>query len=92
MMAVNSHNSYRNLFKRLQILTFPHKYMCIYSLINFITNNKNLFQMNADVHSVNTRHKRCLHKIIANNTFYQRSTYYAGIKIFHSWQLISKVL
>jgi hypothetical protein len=51
MMDVKSRNYCRDLFKRLEILTLPCEY--IFSLINFIINNKHL-QTNADVHSVNT--------------------------------------
>jgi hypothetical protein len=82
MICVKSHNSCRDLFKRLQILTFPSEY--IYSLINFITNNKELSQTNAEVHSVNTGHKHCLHKPIANLSCFQKNVYYAGIKIFNN--------
>jgi hypothetical protein len=53
MMGVKSHNTCRGLFKRLETLTLPCEY--IYLLINFITNNKEHFQGNADVHSANTR-------------------------------------
>jgi hypothetical protein len=42
------------------------QFECMYPLINFITNNKELFQTTADVHSANTRHKRYLHKPTAN--------------------------
>jgi hypothetical protein len=55
MMSVKSRNSCRDPFKRLQILTFTYEYM--YSLVNFITNNTELVQTNADVHSINTRHQ-----------------------------------
>ena len=82
MMGVKSRNSCRDLFKRLQILTFPCEY--IYSLINLITNNEEHFQTNADVHSVNTRHKHCLHKPTANLSCFQKSAYYAGINIFNN--------
>jgi hypothetical protein len=37
-----------------EILTLPCEY--IFPLINFITNNEEHIQINADVHSVNTRH------------------------------------
>jgi hypothetical protein len=67
---------------RLQILTFLCEY--IYSLISYIINTKNLFQMNTKVHSVNIRYKHCLHKQIANLSCFQKSAYYAGIKIFSS--------
>jgi hypothetical protein len=69
-------------FCMLQILTFPCE--CMYSLINFITNNKEHFQMNAEVRSANTRHKHCLYKPIVNLSCPQKSAYYAGINIFNN--------
>jgi hypothetical protein len=82
MMGVKSYNSCRACrdILRLQVLSFPCEY--IYSLRNFITNNELHFQMNADVHSVNIRYKYFLHKPTANLSCFQKSTYYAGIKIF----------
>jgi hypothetical protein len=68
------------LFERLEILALPCEY--IFSLINFITNNEEHFQTNADVHSVNTRHKDYIYKPAANLSCFQKSTYYAGIRIF----------
>jgi hypothetical protein len=64
MVGVKSHNSFRDLLKRLQIITF-----------NLITDNKELFQMNADVHSVNTRYKNCIHKPIANVSCLKKSKF-----------------
>jgi hypothetical protein len=80
-MGVKSHNSCRDLFKRLEISTLPCEY--ILSLINLITNNVELFQTNAEVHSVNTRHKHYLQPP-ANISCFLTSTYYAGIKIFNN--------
>jgi hypothetical protein len=79
MMGVKSHNSCRDLFKRLELLTLPCVY--IFLLINFITNNKH-FQTDADVHSVNTRCKHYLLKPTANLSCLQKSAYCAGIKVF----------
>jgi hypothetical protein len=56
----------------------------LFSLINFITNNEELFQMNADILSVNTRHKHYHHKPTANLLCFQKNGYYAGIKIFNN--------
>jgi hypothetical protein len=72
MMDVKSCNSCRDLFKRLESLTVPYEYM--FWLINFIKNNEEHFQTNADVHTVNTRHKHYLHKPTANLSFFQKST------------------
>jgi hypothetical protein len=80
MMGVKYRSSCVELFKRLQNLTFPCEY--VYSLINFITNNEELIQTNADVHSIKTRHKHCLHKPIVNLSCFQKGAYYAGIRIF----------
>jgi hypothetical protein len=47
MMGVKYHNSCKDLFKRLEILTFPYEY--IFSLIKFFSNNKEHFPTNAEV-------------------------------------------
>jgi hypothetical protein len=44
--------------------------------------NEEHFQTNADVRSVNTRHRHYLHKPTANLSCFQKNTYYAGIKMF----------
>jgi hypothetical protein len=80
MTGVKSHIACRDL-KRLEILTVPCEN--IFSLINFLTNN-DYFQTNGDVHSASTRHKHYLHKPNANLPCFQRSTYYAGIKMFNN--------
>jgi hypothetical protein len=80
MKGVKSHNSYRDLFKRLEILALSYKH--IFSLKNFLTNNKEHFQTNADVHNVNKRHKHYFHKPTVNLSCFQKNAYYAGIKIF----------
>jgi hypothetical protein len=90
MMGVKSRNSYKDQFKRLKILTLLCEY--IYSLINFNTNNIEPYQTNADVHSINTRHKHCLHKPAANFSCFQKNAYSTGIKIFNKLPLNIKSL
>jgi hypothetical protein len=82
MIGVKSYNFCRDLFKRLELLTLPGEYT--FSLTNFITSNKELLQTNADVHSVSTRYNHYLHKPTANLSCFQKSTYYAGIKILNN--------
>jgi hypothetical protein len=82
MMGIKSCNSCEDLFKRLETLSVPCA--CIFSLMNLITNDEGNFQTNADVHSFNTKHKHYLHKPIANLSCFQKSAYYAGIKIFNN--------
>jgi hypothetical protein len=72
----------RNLFRRLEILPLPCEY--IFSLMNFIVNNPELFQTNSAVHGVNTRNKHQLHRPIDNLSWFQKSAFYTGIKIFNT--------
>jgi hypothetical protein len=57
--------------------------MNIYLIINFVTNNEH-FQTSADVHSANTSQKHYLNKPTANLSYFQKSTYYVGIRIFNN--------
>jgi len=52
--------------------------------MNIVVNNQELFQTNSAIHSVNTRSRDHLHRPTANFSFFQKSAYYAGIKIFDS--------
>jgi hypothetical protein len=64
------------LFKRSEILTLPCEYT--FSIVY----NQEHFQTNFAVHSVNTRNKNQLHRPIASLSCFQKSAYYAGIKMF----------
>jgi uncharacterized protein (UPF0303 family) len=52
--------------------------------MNFIVNNQDHFQTNCAKHSVNTRNKNQLHRPPTNVSRFQKSAYYAGIKISKS--------
>jgi hypothetical protein len=52
--------------------------------MNFIVNNQKHFQTNSAIHSVNTRNKNHLHRLVANLSCFQKNAYYAGIKICNS--------
>jgi IS1 family transposase len=80
--GVKSRNSCRNLFTRLEILPLPCEY--IFTLMNFLVNNKEHFQKNSAIHSVNSRNRDHLHRPTANLSCFQKSAYCAGIKIFKS--------
>jgi hypothetical protein len=71
----------RSLFKKLEILPIPCQY--IFSLMNFILNNQEHFQTNSSIHSIDTSNKHHLHKPNANLSCFQKSTFYAGIRIFN---------
>ena len=52
-------DSYRQLFKKLEILSLISQYILF--LLSFIVKNKALFQLNSKVHSINIRYKSNLH-------------------------------
>ena len=82
MAGAQPRTSCRSLFKQLEILPVPcHN---IVSLINLIINNHEFFQTNSSTHSINTRNKHHLPRPNANLSYFQKSTFYAGIKIFNS--------
>ena len=72
--------SCRSLFKKLEILSIPRQY--ILSLMSFIINNQKIFQTNSSIHNMNTRNKNHLHRPNAKLSFFQKSIFYAGMKIF----------
>jgi hypothetical protein len=80
--GVKSRNSCRNLFMRLEVLSLLCEY--IFTLMNFVANNQERFQTNSAIHSVNTRKRDHLHRPIVNLSYFQKSAYNAGIKIFNS--------
>jgi len=52
-MGSRPRDSCRELFKHLRILPLQSQY--IISLLIFVVNNKNLFYVNSEIHSINTR-------------------------------------
>jgi hypothetical protein len=67
--------------KQLRILPLQSQY--ILSLLIFVVNNKNLFYVNSEIHSINTRQNFNLYQPQANLTLYQKGAYYSGIKVFN---------
>jgi uncharacterized protein (UPF0303 family) len=52
-------------------------------LMKFAVNSQEHFQTNSAIHSVNTRNQDHLHRQTANLSYFKKSAYYAGIKIFN---------
>jgi hypothetical protein len=70
IMNVDSRTSCRSLFKQLGIL--PLKSQCIYSLMSFVSTNRELFVNNADIHNFPTRSQKDLHLPIANLSVFKK--------------------
>jgi len=83
-------DSCRQLFKKLGTLPLLSQY--ITSLLLFIVNNKTLFQMNSEIHSINTRNNTDFHRTLVNLTTYKNGTYYTGIKVFNYLPTHIKIL
>jgi hypothetical protein len=82
MVGVSSRCSCRRTFRNLDMLTLPCLY--IYSLIIFVLNNFDSYQVNLSVHGIDTRSEKVLHMPAANFSSFQRRVFYSGIKVFNS--------
>jgi len=82
IMGRGNRESSRNLFKELNILSFMSQY--ILSLLTFVSNNREQYFANSEIHNINTRHTSNLHLPRAHLNIYQRGVHYSGIKIFNS--------
>jgi hypothetical protein len=82
IMGSRPKDSYRELLKHLRILPLQSQY--ILSLLLLVVDNKNLFYVNSEIHSINTRQNSNLHQPQANLTLYQKGAYYSAIKVFNN--------
>jgi len=82
IMGWGNRESCRNLFKELNILPLMSQY--ILSLLTFVSNNREEYFANSEIHNINTRDTSNLHLPRAHLNIYQKGVYYSGIKIFNS--------
>ena len=83
MASAQPRTSCRGLFKQSEILPVPCQHILL--LKNFTINNHANFQTKSCIHNINnTRHEHHLHRPNASLPCFQKSTSYAGIKIFSS--------
>ena len=52
--------------------------------MSFFIGNQEKFQTNSSVHSINTRNKHHLHRLVTNLSCFQKSAPYSGIRIFNN--------
>jgi len=81
MMGCRSRDSSRKLFPNLEILPIPSQY--ILSLLLFMIRNKNQFQVNSEIHQINTRQHANLHQPFVNATKYQKGVQCIGVMVFN---------
>jgi len=82
IMGRGNRESCRNLFKELKILPLMARY--ILPLLTFMSNNREQYFTNSEIHNVNTRHISYLHLPRAHLNTYQKGVHYSRIKIFNS--------
>jgi len=61
----------------------PYRVINIYSILLFVTKNKDQFLFNWQVNKINARQTFDLYIPTANLTIYQKGVYYSGIKIYN---------
>ena len=82
-MGHGNRESCRNLFKELNILPLMSQY--ILSLFKFVSNNKEQYFANSEIHNINTRHNSDLYLPMTRLNIYRKGVYYSGIRIFSSF-------
>jgi len=63
-MNARNRDSCRQLFKDLKILPFKSKY--IFSLLLFVTKNRDLYESNSEIHNISTRFSSDIHTSTGN--------------------------
>ena len=80
-MVARNRDSCRQLYKNLKILPLKSQYIC--SLLLFVVKNRDLRELNSEIHDINTRFSSDLHTPTANLTTFQKGRFYFGIKVFN---------
>jgi hypothetical protein len=80
-MNARNRDSCRQLFKNLKILPLQSQY--IFSLLLFVAKNKDLYELDTEIHNINTRSSSDLRTPFANLTTFQKVSFYFGIKVFN---------
>jgi len=82
IMGCSNRESCRVSFKELNTLPLMSQY--IFSLLTFVSNNKEQYFTNSEIHNINTRHTSNRHFSRVHLNIYQKEIYYSGIKVFNS--------
>ena len=81
MMDCRNRDPCRKFFPNLEILPLPSQH--ILSLLLFMIRNKNKFQVNSEIHQINTRQHANLHQLSVNATKYQKAVHCIAVKLFN---------
>jgi hypothetical protein len=67
----------------LHCIVLQLKSQYIFSLLLFVAENRDLYELNSEIHNINTRFSSDLHTATANLTAFQKGPFYFEIKIFN---------
>jgi hypothetical protein len=81
MVGNRDRESCREYFNKLKILPLQSQY--VYILLSFVSNNRQHFKINSDMHNINTRNNLDLHYPQPHLSVYQKGAHYTGIKVFN---------
>ena len=82
MTGSRSRDSCRKLFGHLNILPLPSLY--IFSILRFVTKNREFFTTNNEIHEHDTRQVHNFHFPPANSKKYQSGVFYMDVKLYNS--------
>jgi hypothetical protein len=80
-MGAGTRDSCTELFKILKVLPLRSQY--ILSLVHFVVNNKKHFNINSEIHGINTRNNSNFYQTLSHLSVYQNGPYYYGIKVYN---------
>jgi hypothetical protein len=82
MLGRRRRDSFRNVFKELEILPLASQY--ILCLMLFLIKNRKEFIANSEIHGINTRQQNNLYQPFVNLRKYQKGIYYMGTKVYNN--------
>jgi hypothetical protein len=88
-MNARNRGSCRQFLKNLKILPLKSQY--IFSLLLFVTKNRDLYESNSEIHNIKTRFSSDLHNQTENLTTFQKRPFYFGIKVFNHLPTAPKI-
>jgi hypothetical protein len=77
-MNARNRESCRQLFKNLKLL--PLKSEHIYSFLLFVAKNRDLYESNSEIHTINTKFSSDLHTATTNLTTVQKAPFILKLK------------
>ena len=82
IMGVRIRDSRIEFFKLWNILPLISHHL--FSNLLFVVNNENKFQMNSEVHNINTGKNSDFYQPLSHLTVYQKGPFHVGIKVYNS--------